>query len=174
MLLADADEFHQTGEAYDRLLLEQRVDGLLIGSASTEDPFPNDLLSRSLPFVLVKLRQVPRVGPCVRVDDERVDWTCARASRRTGPPTHCSHRWSPKRRHGTAAACGISCWSACGGLAYSGHVHRRSALRGGGGEERDVSPSKSSNPPDGGNRLESGGDNWSVVGCQHPGRHHSR
>jgi LacI family transcriptional regulator len=69
-LLADADEFLQTGEAYRRLLLEQRVDGLLIASASTEESFIADLVSQRLPFVLVN-RRVPHVGPCVSVDDGR-------------------------------------------------------------------------------------------------------
>ena len=68
MLLADAEEFLQTGEAYRRLLLERRVDGLLIASASTSESFLEDLASRRLPFVLVN-RRVPHVGPCVSVDD---------------------------------------------------------------------------------------------------------
>src|SRR5579871_6514784 len=68
ILLADADEFLQTGEAYQRLLLEQRVDGLLIASASTEEPFLMELVSKRLPFVLVNRRH-PNMGPSVVVDD---------------------------------------------------------------------------------------------------------
>ncbi len=68
MLLADAEEFLQTGEAYRRLLLERRVDGLLIASASTSEGFLEELSSRQLPFVLVN-RRVPNVGPSVTVDD---------------------------------------------------------------------------------------------------------
>ncbi len=68
MLLADADEFMQSGEAYRRLLLEQRTDGLLIASASTTEPFLEELSSHGLPFVLVNRRSA-RVGPSVTVDD---------------------------------------------------------------------------------------------------------
>lgn len=70
VLVADADEFLQTGEAYQRLLLEQRVDGLLIASASTTEPFLVELASQGLPFVLVN-RRVPHMGPSVTVDDAR-------------------------------------------------------------------------------------------------------
>ena len=70
MVLADAEEFLQTGEAYRRLLLERRVDGLLIASATTTERFLEELSSRALPFVLVN-RRVPRVGPSVTVDDAR-------------------------------------------------------------------------------------------------------
>ena len=69
-LLADADEFVETGEAYQRLLLEQRVDGLLIASASTKEPFLMELVEKRLPFVLVN-RRVPHFGPCVSADDGR-------------------------------------------------------------------------------------------------------
>lgn len=68
MLVADADEFLQTGEAYRRLLLERRVDGLLIASASTSERLLRELASQGLPFVLVN-RRVPNVGPSVTADD---------------------------------------------------------------------------------------------------------
>ena len=51
-LRADADEFLQSGEAYRRLLLEQRVDGLLIASASTDETLLGELARSGLPFVL--------------------------------------------------------------------------------------------------------------------------
>jgi len=70
IVLADAEEFLQTGEAYRRLLLERRVDGLLIASASTTERFLRQLSSQARPFVLVN-RRVPRVGPSVTVDDAR-------------------------------------------------------------------------------------------------------
>jgi LacI family transcriptional regulator len=70
MLLADAEEFLQTGEAYRRLLRERRVDGLLIASASMSEGFLEELASQPLPFVLVN-RRVPHVGPSVSVDDAR-------------------------------------------------------------------------------------------------------
>jgi LacI family transcriptional regulator len=67
-LLADADEFLQSGEAYRRLLLEQRVDGLLIASASTSEELLGELSQSGLPFVLVN-RRATHVGPSVTVDD---------------------------------------------------------------------------------------------------------
>lgn len=68
ILLADADEFLQAGEAYQRLLLERRVDGLLIASASTGEDLLRQLARYRLPFVLVN-RRVPRLGPSVTVED---------------------------------------------------------------------------------------------------------
>jgi LacI family transcriptional regulator len=68
ILLADADEFMQAGDAYRTLLLEQRVDGLLIASGSTREPVLEDLARQGLPIVLVN-RRVERVGPSVTVDD---------------------------------------------------------------------------------------------------------
>jgi LacI family transcriptional regulator len=69
-LLADADEFLQSGEAYRRLLLEQRVDGLLIASASTDETLLGELARSGLPFVLAN-RRVPHLGPSVTVDDAK-------------------------------------------------------------------------------------------------------
>jgi LacI family transcriptional regulator len=69
-LLADADEFLQSGEAYRRLLLEQRVDGLLIASASTGETLLSELAESGLPFVLAN-RRVPHLGPSVTVDDAK-------------------------------------------------------------------------------------------------------
>jgi LacI family transcriptional regulator, galactose operon repressor len=68
MLLVDAEEFDQTGEAYKRLLLEQRVDGLLVASASTTEPLLEELSAHRLPFVLVNRRST-RVAPAVTADD---------------------------------------------------------------------------------------------------------
>jgi LacI family transcriptional regulator len=67
-VVADAEEFLQSGEAYRRLLLERRVDGLLIASATTSERFLAELARQDLPFVLVN-RRVPHVGPSVTVDD---------------------------------------------------------------------------------------------------------
>lgn len=67
LLLVDADEFALTGEVYERLLLEQRVDGLLVASATTTAPFLEDLSRQRLPYVLVNRRS--RVGPSVTADD---------------------------------------------------------------------------------------------------------
>ena len=70
ILLADAEEFLQAGDAYRMLLLEQRVDGLLIASGSTNEPVLEQLAGQGLPIVLVN-RRVERVGPSVTVDDAR-------------------------------------------------------------------------------------------------------
>lgn len=70
MLLADSEEFLQAGEAFQRLLRERRVDGLLIASASTSEGALAELAREELPFVLVN-RRVPHVGPSVTVDDAR-------------------------------------------------------------------------------------------------------
>jgi LacI family transcriptional regulator len=68
MVLADAEEFLQSGDAYRRLLLERRVDGLLIASATSSESFLAQLARQNLPFVLVN-RRVPRVAPWIVVDD---------------------------------------------------------------------------------------------------------
>jgi LacI family transcriptional regulator, galactose operon repressor len=70
VLLADSEEFLQAGEAFERLLRERRVDGLLIASASTDEAVVRALARAGLPFVLVN-RRVGRVGPSVTVDDVR-------------------------------------------------------------------------------------------------------
>jgi LacI family transcriptional regulator len=67
ILLADAEEFEQAGEAFQRLLLERRVDGLLIASGGGADVLDR-LQQQGLPFVLVN-RRVPTVGPSVTADD---------------------------------------------------------------------------------------------------------
>jgi LacI family transcriptional regulator len=91
ILLADAEEFVQAGEAYQRLLLERRVDGLLIASASTSEELLGELAEHGLPFVLVN-RRVPRLGPSVTVDDAlgmrlAVEHLVGLGHRRIAPPT---------------------------------------------------------------------------------------
>jgi LacI family transcriptional regulator len=68
LLIADADEFLQSGEAYRRLLLERRVDGLLLASATTSEPFLLELVRTDLPLVLVNRRTGSEV-PTITVDD---------------------------------------------------------------------------------------------------------
>jgi LacI family transcriptional regulator len=70
MLLADSEEFLQAGEAFERLLRERRVDGLLIASATTSEAALAELAREGFPFVLVN-RRVGRLGPSVTVDDSR-------------------------------------------------------------------------------------------------------
>ncbi|MGZ4480766.1 MAG: LacI family DNA-binding transcriptional regulator [Gaiellales bacterium] len=68
LLIADAEEFLQAGTAYRRLLLERRVDGLLLASATTSEPFLLDLVRTDLPLVLVN-RSAGSVAPSITVDD---------------------------------------------------------------------------------------------------------
>jgi LacI family transcriptional regulator, galactose operon repressor len=68
LLIADAEEFMQAGQAYHRLLLEGRVDGLLLASASTAEPMLRDILNTDLPLILVN-RRAASLAPSVTVDD---------------------------------------------------------------------------------------------------------
>ncbi len=68
LLIADAEEFMQAGQAYRRLLLEGRVDGLLLASASTAEPMLRDIVSTDLPLILVN-RRAGSLAPSVTVDD---------------------------------------------------------------------------------------------------------
>jgi LacI family transcriptional regulator len=69
MLIADTADFEGRGEAYRRLLFEQRVDGLLIASVLVPDEFIVELKREGLPFVVVN-RRVRGVHATVSVDDE--------------------------------------------------------------------------------------------------------
>lgn len=68
VLVADAAEFGPTSTAYQRLLLEGRVDGLLIGSATTGEGSPTGVSAFPLPVVLVN-RRADNSGVSVLVDD---------------------------------------------------------------------------------------------------------
>jgi LacI family transcriptional regulator len=66
LVLVDAEEFLQARDAFQRLLQERRLDGLLIANAPTTARLPPQ--GRALPFVLVN-RRAPRLGASVTVDD---------------------------------------------------------------------------------------------------------
>jgi DNA-binding LacI/PurR family transcriptional regulator len=68
LLIADAEEFLQAGLAYRRLRLERRVDGLLLASATTSEPFLLDIVKTDLPLILVN-RRAGEVAPSITVDD---------------------------------------------------------------------------------------------------------
>jgi LacI family transcriptional regulator len=68
LLIADAEEFMQAGQAYHRLLLEGRVDGLMLASASTAEPMLRDIMNTDLPLILVN-RRAGSLAPSVTVDD---------------------------------------------------------------------------------------------------------
>ena len=68
-LLADASEFVGHGESYQRLLLEGRVDGLLIATGLGEDHFLAGLREYGVPVLAVN-RRLGGAGPSTSVDDE--------------------------------------------------------------------------------------------------------
>jgi LacI family transcriptional regulator len=68
-LLADANEFMSHGESYRRLLLERRVDGLLIATGLGEDGFLKRLGNHGVPVVSVN-RRLDAEGPSISLDDE--------------------------------------------------------------------------------------------------------
>lgn len=69
-LLADANEFVSRGESFRRLLLERRVDGLLVATGLAGDDFVQELRGHEVPVVAVN-RRLRAVGPSTSVDDER-------------------------------------------------------------------------------------------------------
>jgi LacI family transcriptional regulator len=69
VLVADALEFGPTDAAYQRLLMEGRVDGLLIASATTAEGASAALSRLPLPVVHVN-RRGEKFGVSVSVDDE--------------------------------------------------------------------------------------------------------
>lgn len=69
LLLANAQESDKAEEVYKRLMLERRVDGLLIASASDEERIPFDLGNEPLPVVWVNRRG--KAGPSILEDDEQ-------------------------------------------------------------------------------------------------------
>jgi LacI family transcriptional regulator len=69
-LLADAAEFVGHGESYRRLLLERRVDGLLMASGLGEDAFLRGLRDHGVPLLVVNRRLDDGV-PSASMDDER-------------------------------------------------------------------------------------------------------
>ncbi len=69
LLLANAHDSAKAEEVYKRLVLERRVDGLLIASASDEQPFPFEISDETPPIVWVNRRGKP--GPSILEDDEQ-------------------------------------------------------------------------------------------------------
>ncbi len=69
VLIADAEEFGPTGDAYERLVMQGRVDGLLVASRSAEEGPMRSLPNIPLPVVHVN-RRSGKFGVSVSVDDE--------------------------------------------------------------------------------------------------------
>jgi LacI family transcriptional regulator len=70
VLIADAAEFGPTGAAYQKLVLERRVDGLIVASAIRGESGADYAQSLSLPVVYVN-RRGQAGGVSVSVDDEQ-------------------------------------------------------------------------------------------------------
>jgi LacI family transcriptional regulator len=70
VLIADAAEFGPTGIAYERLVMEGRVDGLLVASSIVGETALDSLRDLPLPVVHVN-RRGGRSGISVSLDDER-------------------------------------------------------------------------------------------------------
>jgi LacI family transcriptional regulator len=70
VLIADAAEFGPTGAAYQKLVLERRVDGLIVASAIRGESGADYARDLSLPVVHVN-RRGQTGGVSVSVDDER-------------------------------------------------------------------------------------------------------
>ena len=73
LVISDTEDFRVGGEAWNRLLLEGRVDGLLIASGEATDPSGKlfrDLEAAGTPFVLVN-RRIAGIKPYVCLDDAR-------------------------------------------------------------------------------------------------------
>jgi LacI family transcriptional regulator len=69
LLLANAHDSKKTEEVYKRLVLERRIDGLLIASASDEARIPFDVGGEAPPIVWVNRRG--KAGPSIFEDDEQ-------------------------------------------------------------------------------------------------------
>jgi LacI family transcriptional regulator len=68
VLVADASEFSVAGTAYHRLIMERRVDGVLIASARSTDPEIAAASGSTPPLLHVNRRS--EHGRCVSVDDQ--------------------------------------------------------------------------------------------------------
>src|SRR5205807_3801865 len=66
---ANTQEPDKAEEVYKRLVLERRIDGLLIASASDDEHIPFDLSSEVPPIVWVNRRG--KIGPSILEDDEQ-------------------------------------------------------------------------------------------------------
>ena len=105
-LLADASRVRGHGESYRRLLLERRVDGLLMASGLGEDAFLRELRDHGVPLVVVNRRLRRRRAERQhgrRARDERR----RRAPDRPRAPADRLHRRPPDVRHLAPPAGGL-------------------------------------------------------------------
>jgi DNA-binding LacI/PurR family transcriptional regulator len=68
VLLADMDDFAGSGEIYGRLVLERRVDGLIVSGLMRGHRLVGDLNNHRIPYVLVDCQPTPS-AVCVSVND---------------------------------------------------------------------------------------------------------
>jgi LacI family transcriptional regulator len=68
VLLADMDDFAANGEVYRRLVLERRVDGLIVSGLMHGHGFVDDLNNHRIPYVLVDCQPTPG-AVCVSAND---------------------------------------------------------------------------------------------------------
>ena len=68
-MIADANEFVDRREAYEQLLREGRMDGLLMGTLMPTTDSIAEIAQQNLPLVLVN-RRIPWLAPGVAFDDE--------------------------------------------------------------------------------------------------------
>ena len=59
VLLADTGDFETNGDVHRRLLLERRVDGLVVASAAADDRLIKELNRHRVPYVLLNRRPGP-------------------------------------------------------------------------------------------------------------------
>ena len=69
IMIADANEFVDRRQAYEQLLRERRMDGLLMGTLMPTTEAIAEIARERLPLVLVN-RRIPGLAPGVAVDDE--------------------------------------------------------------------------------------------------------
>ena len=68
VLLADPHDFVRAGDVYRRLILERRVDGLILSSATADGGMIRDLTAQRVPFVILNRRSA-KGAVCVSADD---------------------------------------------------------------------------------------------------------
>jgi LacI family transcriptional regulator len=69
ILIADANEFVDRRKAYEQLLHDRRMDGLLMGTLMPTTDAIAEIARQNLPLVLVN-RRIPGLAPAVAFDDE--------------------------------------------------------------------------------------------------------
>ena len=77
ILIADANDFVDRRRAYEDLLRERRMDGLLMGTLMPTTDAIAEIARQNLPLVLVN-RRIPGLAPAVAFDDESALYVAVR------------------------------------------------------------------------------------------------